>query len=102
MQFSLSTSLTWICSKDLELISPPATQEEKPKQQVLKLSRLNAKTQEKEETKEVLSTNTEKNNQYFYETKYPELIASMIQVKTVEITREQGFDFIAYTISREK
>ena len=102
MQLSLSASITWICSKDLDLISPPvATQEEKPKQ-TLKLLKLNAKPQEKEETKEVRSTDTKKNNQFFYESKYPELIASMIQVKPVEISRKEGFEFIRYINDREK
>ena len=102
MQLSLSANLTWICSKDLELISPPVTtQEEKPKQEI-KVLKLNAKPQEKEEMKEVRSTDTEKNNKFFYESKYPELIASMIQVKPVEISRKQGFEFIKYINEREK
>lgn len=107
MQMSLSVTICWIASNDLELLTPPVTQEvkAKPKQTLLTISRLNnrgAVAQEKEETKEVVSTNVEKNNQYFYETRYPELIAAMIQTKVVGLTRKDGFNFIEYYDSRRK
>ena len=105
MQLSMTATLTWIHSKDVEILSPPVCQEVKvkPKQTLLNISRLNNRTSapvEKEETMEIRSEDVSKNNQYFYETKYPELIASMIQTKVVGLSRKEGFSFIEYYNSR--
>lgn len=104
MQTHLIGILTWIASSDVEMLTPPSTQEvkAKPKQTLLTVSRLNNRTATTvpEETKEIVSTNVEKNNQYFYETRYPELIASMIQTKVVGLSRKDGFVFMEYYNSR--
>ena len=107
MQLSMTATLTWIHSKDVEILAPPVSQEVKvkPKQTLLNISRLNnrsAPTVEKEETMEVRSEDVLTNNKYFYETKYPELIASMIQTKVVGLSRKEGFNFIEYYNSRSK
>lgn len=106
MQWKITSTLTWITSQDLELLVPPTSQEVKvkPKQPLLTISRLSerkpASHTENEEIHEVASTDVTKNNHYFYEVRYPELIATMIQVKVVELSRKEGFRFIEYYNSR--
>ena len=106
MQWKMSSTITWITSQDLEILVPPTSQEVKvkPKQPVLTISRLSERKTgshtENEEIQEVASTDITKNNQYFYEVRYPELIAAMIQVKVVELSRKEGFRFIEYYNSR--
>ena len=95
MQWKMSSTITWITSQEVKV---------KPKQPVLTISRLSERKTgshtENEEIQEVASTDVTKNNQYFYEVRYPELIAAMIQVKVVELSRKEGFRFIEYYNSR--
>ena len=41
-------------------------------------------------------------NAFYIKSKYPELIASMIQTKVVGLSRKEGFNFIEYYNSRSK
>ena len=101
-QLSLSPHLTWVKDSDLQLLTPPQEVVARPKLGI-QVSRLNQKTQTIEVEKEPTLMNLEqktKNNHFFYDEKYPELIASMIQTKVVHLGRKQGFEFIAYYNSR--
>ena len=102
-QLALSPHLTWVKDSDLQLLTPPQEVVTRPKLGI-QVSRLNKKAQtievEKEEPALLSLEQRTKNNHFFYDEKYPELIASMIQTNVVQLGRKQGFEFIAYYNSR--
>lgn len=114
LQTGVQVNMTWICNKDLALLVPPTTEASKPKPKpklTLHVNRLNAKStttsvvEEEEKTmgeeEDVMTgENKEKNCKYFYEVKYPELVAAMMQTKVVSLTKKEGFEFIDYYYSR--
>lgn len=111
LQTGVQVNMAWICNKDLALLVPPTTEAPKPKPKLtLHVNRLNAKStatsvveEEKtmvEEEAAMTGENKEKHCKYFYEVKYPELVAAMMQTKVVSLTKKEGFEFIDYYYSR--
>ena len=94
--------LTWICDQDLALLPPPTVEiaAAKPKLsfQITHLSEKNTRTPEMKQEEAVVDA--VKCNKYYYEVKYPELLAAMMQTKVVSLTKSQGFEFIKYYNSR--
>lgn len=108
-QGGLRVALQWVHSEDLKLLSAP----EKPKAKagmgtgwtVARLSsrpemgREKEKEKEKEkgeEKEEKSEEEREREGRFFYEEKFPELIAMMLQTKVVKMGQKQGFEFIEY------
>ena len=100
-------ALQWVHSEDLKLLSAP----EKPKAKagmglgwtVARLSSRPERGREKEKEKEKGEEKEEKSEEereregrFFYEEKFPELIAMMLQTKVVKMGQKQGFEFIEY------
>ena len=87
-QQAISASLTWLHSDDVSKLTVAVSEQEvsKPKP-TMKITRLSAKT-------------AVKDRKLLYEEKYPELIAAMIQKKTVSMGLKEGFTFIEYYYSR--
>lgn len=106
-QGGLSVALQWVHSEDLKLLSAP----EKPKAKAgtglgWTVARLSSRTEmgrekekeKKEEGKEGEKSEEEREREgrFFYEEKFPELIAMMLQTKVVKMGQKQGFEFIEY------
>lgn len=97
----IPVQLTWICDRDLALLPPPTVEAAvKPKLsfQVTHLSEKNIRASEMKQVETVMDS--VKCNKYYYEVKYPELLAAMMQTKVVSLTKSQGFEFIDYYNSR--
>ena len=107
-QARLGAAVQWVCSADLRLLSAPAAQGAKPRAGAgLTVSRLGGasgraereKEREKEKGKgeeEKSEAEKEREERFFYEEKFPELIALMLQTKVVKMGQKQGFEFIEY------
>ena len=108
LQTSVSVKMTWICNQDLALLPPPTVEIAKPKPKLtLQVNRLNAKPvsktaveEEKGEDNVIAEEDKGKCAKFFYEVKYPELLAAMMQTKVVSLTKKEGFEFIDYYYSR--
>lgn len=102
-------ALQWVHSEDLKLLSAP----EKAKAKAglglgtgWTVARLSSRTEmgrekEKEEKGERekgerSEEEREREGRFFYEEKFPELIAMMLQTKVVKMGQKQGFEFIEY------
>ena len=102
----LGAAVQWVCSADLRLLSAPAAQGAKPRAGAgLTVSRLGGasgraeREKEKEKGKgeeEKSEAEKEREERFFYEEKFPELIALMLQTKVVKMGQKQGFEFIEY------
>mgnify|MGYP004681971907 CR=1 FL=1 len=99
-QQAISASLTWLHSDDVSKLTVAVSEQEvsKPKP-TMKITRLSTKTAAKEEAPKVETVQTA-DRKLLYEEKYPELIAAMIQKKTVSMGLKEGFTFIEYYYSR--
>ena len=114
-QARLRVALQWVHSEDLKLLSAP----EKPKAKTglgagagagWTVARLSSRTEmgrekerkekeekeKKEEERERSEEEREREGRFFYEEKFPELIAMMLQTKVVKMGQKQGFEFIEY------
>ena len=101
LQTGVRVQVTWLCDRDLALLSPPVTEKQVKPKLSLQVTHLNAKTVSKVETKtETEVVETEKCAKYFFEVRFPELLAAMMQTQVVSLTKEDGFRFIAYYRSR--
>ena len=113
-QARLRVALQWVHSEDLKLLSAP----EKPKAKTglgagagWTVARLSSRTEmgrekerkekeekekKEEEERERSEEEREREGRFFYEEKFPELIAMMLQTKVVKMGQKQGFEFIEY------
>ena len=113
-QGGLRVALQWVHSEDLKLLSAP----EKPKAKTglgagagWTVARLSSRTEmgrekerkekeekekKEEEERERSEEEREREGRFFYEEKFPELIAMMLQTKVVKMGQKQGFEFIEY------
>lgn len=98
LQTGVRVQITWLCDRDLALLSPPVTEKQAKPKLSLQVTHLNAKTVTKTEKTEVVET--EKCAKYFFEVRFPELLAAMMQTQVVSLTKEDGFRFVEYYRSR--
>lgn len=101
-QCGLSAWVRWVHSEDLRLLSAPE-KGRSAKSVGLTVTRLNGREKtvrerekEKEREEEKSEEERERENRFFYEEKYPELLASMLQTKVVKMGQKQGFEFMEY------
>lgn len=100
--FEYQSTLLGFVTKILHFLPPPTVEiaAAKPKLsfQITHLSEKNTRTPEMKQVEAVVDA--VKCNKYYYEVKYPELLAAMMQTKVVSLTKSQGFEFIKYYNSR--
>lgn len=99
LQTGVRVQVTWLCDRDLALLAPPVAEKQAKPKLNLQVTHLNAKTVSKVETKTEVVDN-EKCAKYFFEVRFPELLAAMMQTQVVSLTKEDGFRFIEYYRSR--
>ena len=106
-QQAISASLTWLHYDDVSNLTAPVTEAAPVKPKLtMKVSHLASRSAAKEEepkepkVAEAAPKVGERNVKYLYEEKYPELIATMIQKKMVDMSMKEGFTFVEYYCSR--
>ena len=106
-QQAISASLTWLHYDDVSNLTAPVTEAAPVKPKLtMKVSHLASRSAAKEEepkepkVAEAAPKVGERNVKYLYEEKYPELIATMIQKKMVDMSMKEGFTFMEYYCSR--
>ncbi|KAK8813029.1 hypothetical protein WA538_001900 [Blastocystis sp. DL] len=99
LQTGVRVQVTWLCDRDLALLAPPVAEKQAKPKLSLQVTHLNAKTVSKVETKTEV-VDSEKCAKYFFEVRFPELLAAMMQTQVVSLTKEDGFRFIEYYRSR--
>ena len=106
-QQAISASLTWLHYDDVSNLTAPVTEAAPVKPKLtMKVSHLASRSAAKEEepkepkVAEAAPKVGERNVKYLYEEKYPELIATMIQKKMVDMSMKEGFTIMEYYCSR--
>ena len=106
-QQAISASLIWLHYDDVSNLTAPVTEAAPVKPKLtMKVSHLASRSAAKEEepkepkVAEAAPKAGERNVKYLYEEKYPELIATMIQKKMVDMSMKEGFTFMEYYCSR--